>query len=69
MTALDLRAALRALGITQRGFARRLGVANNTVNRWVMGTIEVPQYAAYVVRLMEDVDRLEAWKAAGSNAD
>lgn len=68
MTGPDLRAALVGLGITQREFARRIGVASNTVNRWVMGTLAVPQYAAYVVKLLEDVGRLEAWKAAGSNA-
>lgn len=54
MTAPDLRAALRALGLTQREFAARIGVASNTVNRWVMGTIEVPPYAAYVVELLRE---------------
>jgi transcriptional regulator with XRE-family HTH domain len=54
MTGPEFRDAMRALGINQLWLAGRLGVARITVNRWVSGTLAVPQYAvAYLDTLAE----------------
>ena len=52
MTADEFRAALKALGITQKWLAGRLGVAPQTVNRWVSGELAVPRYAAFALELL-----------------
>jgi transcriptional regulator with XRE-family HTH domain len=60
MTHTEFRAALRAIGMTQRALAERLGLAISTVNRWALGQAPVPQYAvAYL-----DEARLNAKWAA-----
>jgi DNA-binding transcriptional regulator YiaG len=56
MTALEFRAELRRLGLTQVWLAQRLGVRTTTVNRWAMGTLPVPQYAAYVLWLIGELN-------------
>lgn len=56
MTALEFRAALKALGISQRWLARHLGVAVSTVNRWAQGDFPVPQYAAFALELLSELD-------------
>jgi transcriptional regulator with XRE-family HTH domain len=53
MTAEQLRRALARLGISQREFARRLGVAPATVHRWIKGELPVPGYVAYVIKLLD----------------
>lgn len=57
MTPADFRAALKALGITQRWFAERLGVGHVTVCRWASGNLAVPKYAEYVVELLRERKR------------
>ncbi len=52
MTATEFRAALAALDIPQRQLATRLGVEVSTVNRWALGKIPVPRYAACVLELL-----------------
>ena len=55
MTHIEFRSALKALGITQREFARRLGVSELTVGRWcgMSGGLPVPGYAVYVLELLQ----------------
>jgi DNA-binding transcriptional regulator YiaG len=45
MTPTEFRATLRALNLTQRSLAERLGLAISTVNRWAKRQVEIPQYA------------------------
>ena len=52
MTADELRAALKTLGLGQRAFAARLGVAPNTVYRWMSGALPVPHYAEAFVQVL-----------------
>ena len=52
MTGDELRDALATLGMRQRAFAARLGVAPNTVNRWIGGTVPVPRYAVAFIEVM-----------------
>lgn len=54
MTADELRARLKALGLRQLGFAEQLGVSRHTVKRWASGDLPVPKYAALVLSLMAD---------------
>jgi len=42
MTTPDLRAALAALGLSQRGLGRVLGVDERTVRRWVQDAGAIP---------------------------
>ncbi len=46
MSPADLRASLDAMGWDQRGLARHLGIAHNTVNRWALGRYPVPPHVA-----------------------
>lgn len=55
MTADEFRASLKALGISQRWLAGRLGVNTATVNRWAQGTLPVPQYAVFALSLVEQL--------------
>ena len=65
MTAVEFRAAMRNLGITQRALAERLGLAISTVNRWAMGQAEVPQYAvAYLESRAENLRLARALSAS-----
>ena len=52
MTPGQLRTALRHLSLSQRGLARRLGVDQRTVTRWIAKDAPVPE----AVRLL-----LECW--------
>lgn len=54
MTAPEFRATLKALGLSQRSFALRIGVEISTVNRWATGKATVPRYAEYVLELLRD---------------
>jgi len=49
MTARQLRAALRRLGLSQLGFARRIRVDGRTVRHWVAGTYPVPEAVALLL--------------------
>jgi transcriptional regulator with XRE-family HTH domain len=55
MTANEFRDALKALGMTQRSFAERLGLAATTVNRWALGTLPVPQYAVAFLQVAAEL--------------
>ena len=54
MTAPELRAILKSLGLSQRSLAERLGVQISTVNRWALGKAPVPKYAVYVLSLLAE---------------
>lgn len=45
MTPADFIAARRAMGLTQRALAERLGVSTRAVQHWEAGTRPVPRYA------------------------
>lgn len=54
MTPETFRSTLKALGLSQRSFASRLGVNVHTVNRWALGQLPVPRYAEYVLELLAE---------------
>jgi DNA-binding transcriptional regulator YiaG len=54
MTADELRAALKDLGMSQVHFAEQLGHDPHTVKRWLSGKNQVPQYASLVVELLTE---------------
>ena len=58
MTAPDFRSTLKSLHLSQRSLAERLGVSPNTVSRWALGTMAVPQYAALVLSLLQQIEEL-----------
>src|SRR5215813_15378523 len=51
MTSEEFRAELKALGLSQRALAMRLGLAVTTVNRWALEQVPVPQYAVAYLEL------------------
>jgi DNA-binding transcriptional regulator YiaG len=55
MTALEFRAALKTLGVSQRWLASRLGVGPVTVWRWARGDLPVPQYAVFALELLAEL--------------
>ena len=54
MNALEFRAAIKSLNITQRALAARLGVTTSAVNRWAKGIRPVPQYVVCVLELLAE---------------
>ncbi len=54
MTSNQFRAALKKLGISQRGLARVMHVVDSerTVRRWALGEAEVPACVGILLRLM-----------------
>lgn len=55
MTAPEFRAALKALSITQKFLADKLGLDKTTVWRWARGDTPVPQYAAFTLELLHEL--------------
>jgi DNA-binding transcriptional regulator YiaG len=52
MTALELRIAIDALGLTQSSLARTLEVSRRQVVHWAAGTYPVPVTVALLLNLM-----------------
>lgn len=52
MTTNEFRAAMKALGLSQRDLAFRLGVALSTVSAWATGKVPVPKYASAYLELL-----------------
>lgn len=52
MTADEFRAALTALGMTQRWFAKYVGSNERTVRRWAEGTQDIPQWVPVMLALL-----------------
>ena len=52
MTALELRIAIDALGLTQSSLARTLEVSRRQVVHWAAGTYPVPTPIALLLNLM-----------------
>jgi DNA-binding transcriptional regulator YiaG len=69
MTPESIRAIREALGISQEAFARRVGVAYNTVNRWEKGK-SLPKSTPIIDKILELANeaRIED-KVLGSTAD
>lgn len=53
MTPEELRSILEAHGISQMDLSRRVGVAGQTVRRWVRHDGEVPGCIAVLMRLID----------------
>jgi transcriptional regulator with XRE-family HTH domain len=56
LTAPEFRAALKALGVSQKWLAERLGVDPVTVWRWAAGAMPVPQYAVFALELLAELE-------------
>jgi transcriptional regulator with XRE-family HTH domain len=57
MTGKQVRQVRKALGDTQRAFAKRVGVATNTVTRWENDQVTVGTTAAILIRLLGTLHR------------
>lgn len=56
----EFRAAMKALGLSQRDLASRLGVALSTVSAWATGKAPVPKYASAYLELLAAVAPLDS---------
>ena len=64
MTNSQLRAALKKLDFSPTEFANQIGVARNTVNRWLMGSHAVPLWAQKYLKVLGELKKLrvlDAW--------
>lgn len=52
MNGQDLKAALKAIGWSQKDLAKRLEVNEDTVGRWVTGKTVVPGYVVEYLRVL-----------------
>ncbi len=52
MTGDEFNAAIKSLGLRKKWLAERLGVAPQTLSRWVKGELPVPAYAAFALDLL-----------------
>ena len=52
MTPQELRTAIDQLGLSQRGFARTIGVSDRAVRRWIKPGTVVPDIVAVVASLL-----------------
>jgi transcriptional regulator with XRE-family HTH domain len=62
MTDYDLKREIRKLGMTQKEFAKNIGVAENTVSQWVRGVIDTPRWTIRIVELLHKEKRYEEAK-------
>lgn len=60
MTAPELSRRLAALGISQRGFARRVGANERTVRRWVRGERTIPPWVQIILDMVEKAETVDA---------
>jgi DNA-binding transcriptional regulator YiaG len=67
VTGDDVRQVRRLLGMTQRQFAERVGVARVTVTRWEAGTVTVGTTAAILIRLLAEQARTPRRKGKRPN--
>jgi len=53
MTPEDFRAALKRLGLTQTGAAVRMDISSRQVNRYALGSAEIPKVVQLALRGLE----------------
>lgn len=54
----EFQEALETLGWRQYEFARRLGVTDETVSRWMNGRLSIPRYVAAYLEAMLIIKRM-----------
>jgi transcriptional regulator with XRE-family HTH domain len=59
MKGTEVRRVRKLLGLSQRAFAERVGVAPNTVARWERDELTVGSTAAILIRLLGQLHRKE----------
>ena len=59
MRGREVRRVRKLLGLSQRAFAERVGVASNTVARWERDELTVGSTAAILIRLLGALQRKE----------
>jgi transcriptional regulator with XRE-family HTH domain len=59
MRGAEVRRVRKELGLTQREFAKRLGVTGNSVARWERNELTVGSTAAILIRLLGELHRKE----------
>ena len=46
----DLKAELKAIGMTQKDFANFIDFHTNSVSRWVRGEMEIPKWVKLLIK-------------------
>lgn len=65
MTKEDLKAIRESLGLSQRGFARRIGVAPKTIARWEAGIHPIGLVYEKLIRIQATVVKLSQTPGKG----
>lgn len=60
MTQQEFRDALATLGVSQREFARVVGVDDRTVRRWALGEAAVPRWTRLLLDVLAKAP-VDAW--------
>lgn len=63
MTGTGVRRVRRQLGLTQREFGERVGVAAMTVSRWERGVLAVGSTAAILIQLLGELNLRQEGKS------
>ncbi len=58
MQAQELKAILKKLKVTPSELAEHMGVSRNTVNRWCMGSYDMPLWGQKFADLLVELQRL-----------
>ena len=58
MHAQELKAILKKLKVTPAEWAEHMGVSRNTVNRWCMGSYDMPLWGQKFADLLVELHRL-----------
>ena len=68
MTAIAIRRIRKRLGLSQNGFARRLGVARATVTRWENGTCRPSKLVTRALQTDLQIPAGRGWEQMGQAA-
>lgn len=52
MEKYNLKQEIKSLGMTQKEFAKHIGMHEETISKWVRGAVEIPRYLKLLVELM-----------------
>jgi len=50
----EYRAGIRKLGLSQKDYAKRIGVSQTTVSSWVNGRYPIPMWARHMLAILSE---------------
>ena len=59
----DLKAELKAIGMTQKDFAKHIDKTTSTINRWALGEVEIPKVIKLYIEAFKKVKICDEFSA------